>query len=325
MNVLITGGAGFIGLHLSKHLADCGYKITIIDNFERITSAKNLDDIPINDSVSFINADITLPQTFDNLTKDYDYIYHLAAINGTPNFYSIPDKVLKVGVLGVLNILDWFAKRKSGKLLFSSSSETYSGGYALLGKKFPFPTPEDVPLIVSNPKNVRWSYGASKILGEVAMYSYAKAYNFDNFVIVRYHNVYGPRMGYDHVIPQFIKRIVKKQNPFKIFGYNETRAFCYISDAIKATQMVMESSKTKGDIINIGRSDEEIKIRDLAKKLFKIAGVDPKIEIEPSPEGSALRRCPDTRKLKNLGFAPEVPLEDGLKICYDWYKNIFLS
>ncbi|MBI3034868.1 NAD(P)-dependent oxidoreductase [Candidatus Woesearchaeota archaeon] len=323
MKVLITGGAGFIGFHLANYLANHEYDVTILDNFERQSKEPDLNEEVIKNNIALIEGDVTLSETFDKLDNDYDQIYHLAAINGTANFYKIPDRVLKVGVLGTINILDWFVKCKKGKLLFSSSSEAYSGALKLLGKRFPIPTPEEVPLVVDNPKNVRWSYGASKLLGEVAMHSYAKAYSLKDFVIIRYHNIYGPRMGYDHVVPQFIRRIVKKENPFVIYGGNETRSFCYIDNALKATKLVMESPKTNGQTIHIGRSDDEIKIADLAKKLFKIVGVNPALDIRPAPEGSSKRRCPDTTKLRNLGFTAKIDLDYGLSKCYEWYKDKF--
>jgi len=320
MKVLITGGAGFIGFHLAKHLSNQNYNLTLLDNFERGKEDEEFKELIKKDNVSFIKADITKPEAFDKL-QDYDQIYHLAAINGTENFYNIPDKVLKVGILGTLNVLDWFTKQQKGKLLFSSSSEAYAGTLKLLKDKFPIPTPEDVPLVVDDPKNLRWSYGASKILSEVAMHSYAKAKDMKNFVIIRYHNIYGERMGREHVIPQFIGRIMKKEDPFKIFGGQETRTFCYIGDAVRATQLVMESKETNGKTIHIGRSDDEIKIINLAKKLFEITKFNPEIEIKPAPEGSVIRRCPDTTKLMNLGFKAEINLSEGLKKTYEWYKD----
>jgi len=321
-NVLITGGAGFIGYHLAKQLAEQDYNVTILDNLERGKEDDEFKEFVKNNNIIFIKGDITKTETFTKL-KDFDYIYHLAAINGTENFYKIPDKVLKVGIVGTINVLDWFIKQKTGKLLFSSSSEAYAGTIKLLKDKFPIPTPEEIPLTIDNPKNLRWSYGASKILSEVAIHSYAKAHNMKNFAIIRYHNIYGPRMGFEHVIPQFIERIQKKENPFKIFGGQETRTFCYIDDAVKATRLVMESEKTNGQTIHIGRSDGEIKIIDLAKNLFEIAEVNPKIDIQKAPEGSVMRRCPDVSKLKALGFIPKVNLDEGLKKCFEWYKDKF--
>lgn len=319
--VLITGGAGFIGLHLARSLADQGYDIVILDNFKRGREDDEFKDLLKRKNTALINADITKPESFDLLEGDFDYIYHLAAINGTENFYNIPDQVLRVGILGILNILEWFSEKKKGKLLFTSSSETYAGTLRLLKENFPLPTPEEIPLTVDDASNVRWSYGASKILSEVAIHSYAKSRGMDRFSIIRYHNIYGPRMGDEHVIPQFIERIVNNENPFKIYGGEETRTFCYIDDAVRATQIVMESEETNQKTIHIGRSDNEIKIIDLAKKIFEIAGSNPDIQVLDALAGSVKRRCPDTTKLNNLGFKPEVSLEEGLKKTYEWYNK----
>ncbi|MEK6854748.1 MAG: NAD-dependent epimerase/dehydratase family protein [Nanoarchaeota archaeon] len=319
---LITGGAGFIGFHLAKSLANQNYNVTILDNFSRGQEDSEFRNLIDRENVTFVKADITKPETFELLNTNFDYVYHLAAINGTENFYNIPDKVLRVGIVGTLNILDWFVKQKKGKLLFSSSSEAYAGALKLLGEKFPIPTPENVPLVVDDPSNARWSYGASKILSEVAVHSYAKAQNMKNFSIIRYHNIYGPRMGFEHVIPQFIEKIVK-EGSLSVGVEDSTRTFCYVDDAVRATQLVMESESTNGDTIHVGRSDGEIKIIELAKKIFFIAGVNPRIEFRPPREGSVKRRCPDTTKLLNLGFKPEIDLDEGLIRCFEWYKTKF--
>lgn len=322
VKVLITGGAGFIGFHLAKYLANKNYETVILDNFTRGIEDEELKQLLEKENVSLIKADVTNSNFTSKLDKDYDQIYHLAAINGTENFYKMPHKVLKVGILGTINLLDWFTEEKiKGKFLFSSSSEAYAGALNLLKEKFPIPTPENIPLVVEDPKNVRWSYGGSKIMSEIAIYSYAKAFNLKNFSIIRYHNIYGPRMGYEHVIPQFIERIVKKENPFKIYGGTETRTFCYIDDGIKATNLVMENKNANEQTIHIGRDDQEIKIIELAKSLFEIANFYPKIDIQPSPQGCVARRCPDITKLKELGYTPEINLKEGLRKTYDWYKD----
>jgi nucleoside-diphosphate-sugar epimerase len=153
------------------------------------------------------------------------------------------------------------------------------------------------------------------------LFSYAKARNFDRFVIIRYHNIYGPRMGYDHVIPQFIERVLKKEEPFRIYGGNQTRSFCYVEDAVRATQLVVNSEKTNGEIIHIGRDDAEIKIADLAKELFKVANFHPKIKFESEQQGSVQRRCPKTAKLCALGWKPKTNLREGLSKTYEWYER----
>ncbi len=323
MKALITGGAGFIGFHLGKLLSEKGYDVHLLDNLVRGQEDDEMKSFLESNNVSFIKADLTKTDFFTELDSYYDQIYHLAAINGTENFYNIPHKVLKVGILGTLNMLDWFVESGKGKFLFSSSSEAYAGALKLLGNKFPIPTPEEVPLVIDDPKNVRWSYGGSKILSEIAVHSYTKAFRLNNISIIRYHNIYGPRMGYEHVIPQFIGRIANKKDPFEIFGGQETRTFCYVNDAIKATNLVMESASTNNKTIHIGRSDEEINILNLAKMLFDISGFHPNIDIKPAPEGCVMRRCPDVSKLSALGHVSNVSLKDGVIKTYEWYKNKF--
>ena len=326
MKVLITGGAGFIGFHLARHLSSQGFDIHIADNFQRGKRDGDFNSLLKQKNVKLIQLDVTKENQFSKLDNDYGQVYHFAAINGTGNFYKIPDQVLKVGAVGTINVLEWFSrKNKNGKILFSSSSETYGGLLNILGSRFEIPTPENVPLVVEDPKNVRWSYGASKILGEVAFFSYAKARNFKKFSIIRFHNIYGPRMGCEHVIPQFIGRILKKENPFRVFGSGQTRSFCYVDDAVKATQLVMESDSTNSKTIHIGNSSEEVQIIDVAKKLFKIAQAAPKVQIEPAPEGSAKRRCPDITKLSSLGFNPKINLAKGLELTYNWYAQKILT
>ena len=321
MKALITGGAGFVGFHLAKHLSSKGYEVHIADNFQRGRKDKDFDNLLKQENIRLIQLDVTQENQFSKLDNNYGQVYHFAAINGTGNFYKIPDQVIKVGVVGTINVLEWFSKKnKNGKIMFSSSSETYAGLMNILGNKFKIPTPEGVPLVVEDPKNVRWSYGASKIFGEVAFFSYAKARNFKRFSIIRYHNIYGPRMGYEHVVPQFIERIAKKENPFRIFG-NSTRSFCYVDDAVDATQLVMESDKTNGEIIHIGRDDGEIKIKELAEELFDIADFHPKIKLDKEAEGTVKRRCPDIAKLKKLGFNPKVSLKEGLERTFEWYQR----
>jgi nucleoside-diphosphate-sugar epimerase len=250
-------------------------------------------------------------------------VYHLAAINGTKNFYEMPQKVLRVNVLSSINLLDWYIQTKCKKILFTSSSETYAGTMRTSG--FSIPTPEDVPLCVDDILNPRWSYGGSKIIGELLFLNYSRMNNFD-MSIIRYHNIYGGRMGYDHVIPEFIVRLLKKEDPFKIFGSEETRAFCYIDDAINATQLVMENTNTNHEIVNIGNDTEEISIMELAEKLYCITNNYPNLELMPAPLGSVQRRCPDLTKIKKLtGYEPMIDLNDGLKRTFEWYtKNTIL-
>ena len=130
-------------------------------------------------------------------------------------------------------------------------------------------------------------------------------------------------MGHEHVIPQFISRALKKENPFNIYGSEETRAFCFIEDAIRATYLVMESKKTNMEILNIGTM-QELKLKELAKKVIILAGYNPKIKVNKAPKGSVRRRCPDIAKIKKLtDYSPVVGIDEGLRKTFAWYsKNL---
>jgi len=319
--ILITGAAGFIGYHLAKDLISQGEKLVLIDDFSRGKLDQDFSLLTKTDNITFINADLTKRSAFNQIEDKISCVYHLAAINGTDNFYNIPDKVLRVNILSTLNLLEWAKSKSNVKIIFSSSSEVYAG--SLKNGIGSIPTKEDIPLCIDDISNVRWSYGASKLLSENAFFSYNKNYEI-KFSIIRFHNIYGPRMGYKHVMPQFMERIlVKNQNPLKVYGGRQTRAFCYISDAVSALKIIMESNKTNQAIINIGNDEEEIKINDLAKLVIKLSGSNNTIVEKDAPVGSVVRRCPDISLLKSLGYNPLVSLEEGLSIMMGWYKDIF--
>lgn len=321
--VLITGGAGFIGLHLARLHAKGNYDITLVDNFFRGKDDPDLQALlKANRQIKLIQADLTSQKDWKKIKEPFDYFYHLAAVNGTDLFYKIPHEVLRINLLATIYGLEWFKDNnpKISKILFTSSNEAYAGGLESFNQ-LPIPTPEDVPLVISDVKNPRWSYAATKAIGEQLFLHYATSYKLRT-VIVRPHNFYGPRAGFNHVIPQFSERIVKKVDPFPIYGADDTRSFCYIQDAVKAMKLVMESKKTDNDIYHIGSHDETL-IKDLAEMLFKVADWHPKkLEIHKSPSGSVKRRLADVSKIKKaVGWEAKTSLENGLRQTFDWYKD----
>ena len=129
-----------------------------------------------------VKGDITSVNTFQYLEKNYyDYIYHLAAFNGTANFYKYPIEVLKAGVIGTINLLDWIVDQDKGKILYTSSCEAYAGTMKVMGDKFPIPTSEDIPLAIDDVTNVRWSYGVGKLTSEIAFNCYKHGRDFDRY------------------------------------------------------------------------------------------------------------------------------------------------
>ena len=264
--ILITGGAGFIGYHLARHLIETtDSEIVLVDNFLRGKMDHDFEELVKNPRIQLLNLDLTDLSSYEKLGSGYSHVYHLAAINGTKLFYEIPHEVLRINALTLIYMLDWFAKKNhDGKFCFTSSNEAYAGGLNAFGV-LPIPTPEKVPLVIDDPYNPRWSYGSTKLVGELFVIHYAKAYNF-RALIVRPHNFYGPRAGYDgHVIPDFCGRIAAHIDPFPVYGADDTRTFCYIDDAVRAMRMLMDSDKTDGqpietvhigDFAEITRSEE---------------------------------------------------------------------
>jgi nucleoside-diphosphate-sugar epimerase len=322
-NVLITGGAGFIGLHLTKLHVKRGDSVTIIDNFFRGKSDLDFKRVVEAGDVKLLETDLTTLEGWNKIDGDFDYVYHLAAVNGTDLFYKIPHEVLRINLLTAIYSLEWFKNQnKKSKILFTSSNEAYAGALEAFNQ-LPIPTPEDVPLVISDVKNPRWTYASTKAIGEQLYLHYAKSFDLRT-VIVRPHNFYGPRAGFNHVIPQFIERITKKTDPFPIFGADDTRSFCYIQDAVEAMLAVMESDKTDNDIYHIGTTEETV-ISDLAETLFDISNWHPKkLTIKKSPEGSVKRRLADVSKIeKAVGWKAQTNLHDGLVKTFEWYKDKF--
>jgi len=323
--ILVTGGAGFIGYHLAKHLhEDEKNEIVLVDNLWRGKMDEDLKQLLASPRVRFQLLDLADPASYAALDTDFDQIYHLAAINGTRFFYELPYENLRINSLCVIFLLDWVSTcEKKPKLLFTSTCETYGGALEAFGK-LPIPTPEDVPRVVSDIHNPRWSYAASKILGEMSFIHFAQTRGI-NAVVVDPHNFYGPRMGYDHVTPEFIGRIQKRTDPFPIFGADQTRSYCYIDDAVRALTLCMDSEKTNGSPVqtfHIG-VPQEVTAVDLAEKLFEVAGWRPTtIEKHPAPQGSVMRRSPDPTKIHELlGWKAEIDLTEGLRRTFEWYAR----
>ena len=321
--VLIIGGSGFIGYNLSKYLIiNRNYDITIADNQFRGKRDKDFEKLLFNKNVKFIDADFTDKNSFSFLENSYDYVYMLASVVGVNNTLEIPHEIIRINTLLIINTLEWIRHSKIKKVLFTSTSENYAGTIDTFG--YEIPTPEEIPLTITDISHPRFTYAVTKILGESGFLNYSRKLNFD-CCIVRYHNVFGPRMGFKHVIPHLAERFLNNEKPFLVYGHDQTRSFCYIDDAVEGTVAAMESKKSNGKIYHIG-TEEEISIKDLVKESGKFFKYEGTYENAPTYPGSTQRRCPSILKAKNdLGYNPKVNWKDGLIITLQWYKNFFLS
>lgn len=322
--VLIIGGAGFIGMNIIKQLTAKGsYNITIGDNFFRGKMDQNLTQLVEENNIKIVSADFTNPSAFDELEKDYDYVYMLASVVGVEYTQKIPNELIRINTALIFNTLEWIKNTDCKKVLFTSTSECYAGTIEAFG--YDVPTSEQVPLCIQDITHPRFTYAVTKMLGESGFLQYAKVYGFE-CTIVRYHNVYGPRMGFKHVIPQVVQRFLDKETPFKVYGFDQTRAFNYIDDAASGTISAMESDKTNGEILHIGDMKSEITIEELVHYIGKQVGFEGEYERQGAHSGSVSRRCPDTTKAENMiGYTPKTHWEEGVKKTVDWYVEYIQS
>ena len=314
--ILVTGGTGFIGSSLTKRLVDEGCPVRVFDNNIRGSLERLVGYL---DKLEYIEGDVTVYEQVYEACKEIDTVFHLAYINGTENFYQIPEKVLEVGVKGAINTLDAAMKQGLKNYIVTSSSEVYQ-------EPDHIPTAEDERILIPDIKNPRFSYSGGKIINELLAIHYTARSGLRT-VICRPHNFYGPDMGTGHVIPQFILRMKKLSDDFKIKKISfpiqgtgeESRAFCYIDDAVDGLLLAAVRGLDK-NIYHVGTEDEVTVVR-LAKEISGLLGLD--IEIKPgdSPPGGTPRRCPNVAKLRSLGYEPEISLEEGIGKTLDWYLN----
>jgi nucleoside-diphosphate-sugar epimerase len=300
---LVTGGTGFIGRALVQSLIERGDVVRSLDDDSR-GSRKWFAE---TSNVELITGDIRNPEIVNMAAKGIDCVVHLAFINGTDAFYKKPGVILDVAVRGISNVIDACITNGVPELSLASSSEVYQTAPTV-------PTDENVPLSIPDPLNPRYSYAGGKIISELMALNFAKY--FQKVTVFRPHNIYGPNMGDAHVIPQLVERVRNLDgNLLPIQGTgNETRSFCYIEDAIHGILAVMDRGTHRG-IYNVG-TEEEVSIKTLVAKIGQQFGRE--IDVIPGDlqPGSTLRRCPDIRKLRALGYEPRTTLDEGLeKVC----------
>ncbi len=311
---LVTGGTGFLGAALVRRLVQEGHTVRVLDNNSR-GAVRKLGEAAKH--IEMIEGDIRDAETVSSAVKGVDAVCHLAFINGTEFFYSKPELVLDVGVKGMVNVIDACREHGVGELVVASSSEVYHHPPVI-------PTPEDVPLVIPDPHNPRYSYASGKLISEMMAINYGRKF-FERVIIFRPHNVYGPDMGYEHVIPQFILRMKEAAAhsdanplPFQIQGTGEeTRAFVYIDDFTDGLMLTIEKGEHLG-IYHIG-TQEEKSIAEIARLVGSYFERDITIVAGELQKGGTPRRCPDIRKLKALGYAPKISLQEGISRTADWY------
>lgn len=306
--VVILGAAGFIGFHLANAFVQIqGVRLRLVDNFIRGVDDNAWKSLLKRPNVEFLHRDLEQDKSFEGLFGEGDQVFNCVALNGTQNFYERPFDVIVNSAIPSILAPKHAAAAKVDKYFYFGSSESYAGGLSL--GLVHLPTPEEVPHVFPSLTETRWSYGISKSIGEFAAYAGRVQYGL-NSCILRIHNIYGPRMGDKHVIPDLAKKF--SQGRGEVFGINETRCFMFVDDLVSAV-LQLTSLVSLPNVINVG-SSSEVSILSLANLMKSSMKVD--VEIVDAGEfiGSVKRRIPDVSLLKSLVSVQETPLETGIGI-----------
>jgi dTDP-glucose 4,6-dehydratase len=306
--VLITGGAGFLGSHLSDRFIKEGYHVIAMDNL--ITGdLKNIEHLFHLKQFEFYHHDVS---KFIHVPGELDYILHFASPASPIDYLKIPIQTLKVGSLGIHNCLG-LARVKNARVLIASTSEVY-------GDPNVHPQPEEYWGNV-NPVGPRGVYDEAKRFQEAMTMAYHTYHGLETR-IVRIFNTYGPRMRLNdgRVLPAFIGQVLRGED-LTMFGEgSQTRSFCYVDDLVEGIYRLLLSDYAQP--VNIGNPDE-ITIKEFGEEIIKLTGTSQKLISLPLPTDDPKQRKPDITKARSiLGWEPKVNRADGLKITYDYFKSL---
>jgi len=319
MHYLITGGAGFIGGHLSESLLGEGHKVSIIDNLSTCTE-DNIRHIRENKNFRFYKADILDFPDMDKVVPECDIIIHLAAAVGVELVVHEPVRTITTNVHGTEVVLDAASKHKK-KIMIASTSEVYGKS-----PKKKFSINDD--LLIGSPVNSRWSYACSKLLDEFLMMAFYREYGLQG-IVVRFFNTVGPRQTgrYGMVLPRFVEAALKG-NPIKVFGTGEqTRCFCHVYDTVRAIKALSVNDNAVGGIFNIGNT-QSVSMSELAETVKRLLGSTSEIVKIPYDVAyekgfeDMMHRVPDTKEIRKLtGWKPEHDLEHIILDVAEYIKK----
>jgi len=310
-NILVTGGAGFLGSWICDVLVESKANVICLDNFSSGLK-ENISHLLGRKNFKFVQHDITQPIFFN---EEIDIVMHLASRASPFEFEKYPIQILKANTLGIWVALG-IAKKHEAEFIYTSTSEIY-------GDAKEIPTTEEYRGNV-NPIGPRSCYDEAKRCGESYVIAYRMQHGLDTR-IARIFNTYGPRMRaegiYGRVVPRFVEQALSNK-PITIFGDGtQTRSFCYVTDQVEGLLKLAFSERAEGEVVNIG-SDSEITILELAKLIKELTKSSSEIEFHPLPKDDPMRRKPDISKAKKLlGWKPKVELEEGLRMMIEWFKE----
>jgi len=319
MNILVTGGAGFIGSHLAERLLKDGHRVVVIDNLST-GSLRNIESFKSKSRFDFIEGDICDAKLMEASVEQCDMIFHLAAAVGVNLIAEDPVHTIETNIGGtevVLNVANKFGK----KILIASSSEVY-------GKSEAVPFREDDDIVLGSTTLSRWSYACTKAVDEFLGLAFYQQFGL-KVVIARFFNTIGPRQTgrYGMVVPRFIERALKNK-PVVIYGTGQqSRCFCYVEDVVDAAIRLMNSEEAAGKVYNVG-SDEEITVEALADKIIEMTGSKSKkefISYEQAygrPIEDMMRRVPSLERIKKMvGWVPKRNLTESLRLIINSFEK----
>ena len=316
--ILVTGGSGFIGSALVKRLVRLEYDVVVFDNNSR-GSKDRLHDV-WND-IEFVEGDIRDSQSVMKASHGCSDLIHCAFVNGTKFFYEKPKLVLDVGVKGAINTLEAAIENKMDSYILASSSEVYQQPENI-------PTSEDERCVIPDVFNPRYSYAGGKLISELLTINYLRDCRTES-CIFRPHNVFGPNMGFEHVIPELVKKMyiasnsdTKKEIELTIQGTGEeTRAFCYVEDSVDQIIAIFDHGKDMG-MYHVGMN-KEISIKKLIVDIGEILDLTVSIRGGELREGGTTRRCPSIKAIENIGYVVKNSYDKGLEKTVRWYWDFY--
>jgi UDP-glucose 4-epimerase len=314
MQILVTGGAGFIGGHLAETFVDADHGVTVLDNLDpyydtgiknhNVEAAKTAAERS-DGSYEFVEGSVTNQQTVTDLVEDADVIYHQAAQAGVRTSVDNPRKPHEVNVDGTLNVLDAARDAEVERVVLASSSSVY-------GK------PEYLPYDEDHPTNPVSPYGVSKLAAEQYARVYSEIYGLPT-VSLRYFTVYGPRMRPNMAITNFVSRCLNGKPPVIYGDGKQTRDFTYVDDVVRVNRQLLTDDSADGEIINVGSTDN-IDIQTLAEVVRDELAPELDIEYDEARTGDAEHTHSDVSEANDLlGYEPTVDIREGVEQFIDWY------
>ena len=318
---LITGGAGGIGLHVARVLLADGHDVTVVDDFSTGAWDEDFTQLVDTHGIGVHEADLTEADVRKLAAGAPQVVFHLAARVGVERTMEDPVGVLYDNVAMTVRALEVARLAGARRFVFASSSEVYAG--ALAAGTLPIPTPETAELVVPSLEDARAAYMLSKLCGESMTRQGGVPWT-----ILRYHNVYGPRMGHKHVVPELTERALEAPigGRLQVRSAIHRRTFCFVDDAAEFTVRAAIQGDCEHQVLNVGAAAPEITMRELAERIAGTVGKDLEVAEGPVDPTSPTRRRPDmTRAHRLTGHRAAVSLDEGLALTVDWYRRHHFS